>query len=440
MPLRDFLREYQHGSKQALVLGKGPSYRPPSDQERQVNLVVSLNHGCRDTHVHLAHCIDVDVVDALGSKLLEQADAVVMPYHPHIGWKPGSLTLDYLAQKHPVLSQFAERGALYGYNLFTTRARHGQSHVIRARYFSAEAVVDLLGYLGIKEIATLGVDGGHEQAGAFHDLTNHNKERGYDQQWTGIRKAISRHRINYHPMGVESPIRVFVGAGPAQEVPALVLKHSIERHCTMSVEVLPMIGWEPPQPQHPHNRQRTPFSFQRFMIPAYCQYQGHAIYLDSDMLVFADIRQVWEAKSTRPILAMRHDDIDKHKAKFSVLRIDCGEARIEIERLIDLLDRDMMSYEDIVFNFDIGLEVQDGWDPEWNSLEAYTRGVTKLLHYTEMYNQPWLRNPAHPLGHLWFAELKTAVLDGSISGILVADHVKRGWILPRCLEVLDEKP
>lgn len=442
MPLRDFLKEYHHENKPdgcpGLVLGKGPSFRAPSEDERAGYLVVSLNHACRETRVDLAHLIDLDVVDALGSALLEQASAVVMPYHPHIGWRAGSITLEHLSRKHPVLSQFAERGQLYGYNLSTTRARHGDSPVIRARHYSAEAIVDLLGHWGSREVRTLGIDGGGEQASAFSDLTNYNKERGYDLQWAGIRRSIARHKLLFGPLGMELPIRVFVGAGAKQLVPALVLQHSILKHATASVAVTPMIAWEIPAPKHPQNRSRTPFSFQRFMIPEKCGYKGHAIYLDSDMLVFADIRQIWEAPSAAPILAMRRDDVDKHRAKFAVLRINCGEARIEIERLIDLLDRDMLSYEELVFNFDIGLDIQDGFDPEWNSLEVYTPGITKLLHYTEMYNQPWLRNPLHPLGHLWFAELREAVLDGSISGLLVADHVKRGWILPHCLKALDE--
>ena len=41
------------------------------------------------------------------------------------------------------------------------------------------------------------------------------------------------------------------------------------------------------------NRPRTPFSFQRFLIPELCGYSGKAIYLDADMQVFRDIRELW---------------------------------------------------------------------------------------------------------------------------------------------------
>lgn len=438
--MRDFLKEYKYDTKKDwLVLGKGPSLDSLPLHNLSGYLTLSLNHVCRAKHVNLAHIIDLDVVDSLGETLLTNCDALVMPYYPHVGWRPISqVTLRDICQRHPVLSRMQDR--IYGYNLSTAaqmiNRKWNDSPLVWASFFSAEAAVSLLGNLGVKRIRTLGVDGGKGQAQAFSDLQNINTN-GYDAQWKGIRKSIRKFGLDYAPLSCESPIRIFIGAGEPQLIPALVLKHSILKHATISVDVTIMNEWTHPMPKDARNLPRTPFSFQRFMIPEKCNYEGHAIYMDSDMLVFGDVKEIWTAPiGLDSVLVARNDDIDKHKAKFSVCLLDCHKLNFNINEIVNKLDKKEMSYEELVFNFKPANDIYDGWNPDWNSLEEYIEGKTKLLHYTEMYNQPWLKNPNHPLGHLWFSELKEAVADGSIPISLVQEHVAKRWILPKCLEVL----
>lgn len=437
--MRDFYKEFKDERKSALIIGKGPSFREPNEEDRTHNIVVGLNHVPRETRVDLAHIIDTDVLSQIGEKLYNHCKYLVMPYFPHTGWRPNNIiTLKYLCEHHPIVKKLNEESRLLAYNLSTTTTRIGDSPVVKAKYYSAEAAVSLLAQLGVKRIQTLGIDGGRNQSANFSDLTNFNKERGYDLQWEGIRNSIKAFGLNYSPLGIESPIRIFVGAGEEQLVPAMVLKHSIMKHVTMSCEVTPMIGWKHPMPKDRRNWPRTPFSFQRFMIPEKCNYEGHAIYMDSDMLVFGDVKDIW-TKGSLPICAMRFDDVDKHKAKYSVIKIDCESVLWNIDKIVGELDSGYMSYEKLVFDCYSGLiPIQEGIDLDWNSLEEYTEGKTKLLHYTEMYNQPWLRNPNHPLGHLWFNELTEAVKNGSIDLSLVEDHVNKGWILSKCMEVLSD--
>lgn len=440
--MRDFFKEYNWNGKPFLILGKGPSLDSISSHDTSAYNTIGLNHVCRDIPVQIAHVIDLDVVDQLGEKLLTNAEILLMPYYPHLGWRPNSsITLDDISRRNPYLKKLREEGRLYGYNLSTAsqmlNLRWNDSPIVWASFFSAEAVVNLLAKLGVKTIRTLGVDGGKGQSGKFSDLQNINTG-GYDAEWKGIRKSIQKFSLDYAPLGLESPIRIFVGAGDQQMVPALVLKHSILKHATMSVDVTIMNEWKHQMPVDPRNRPRTPFSFQRFMIPEKCGYKGHAIYMDSDMLVFGDVKEIWQAEGLWLITA-RNADIDKHKAQFSVFKVDCEKAKEhwDINDIVESIDKGLMTYEDVVFSANHGELYTYGWNPDWNSLEEYTEGKTKLLHYTEMYNQPWLVNPNHPLGHLWFAELKEAVADGSIDKSLVEDHVKRRWILPKCLEVLN---
>ena len=89
-------------------------------------------------------------------------------------------------------------------------------------------------------------------------------------------------------------IRVFVGVDRSQLLAVPVLEYSIKRHTTAKVEVVPMLDLPVPKPQDPRNGQRTGFSFSRFCIPKLAGYRGKAIYMDADMLVFRDIRELWD--------------------------------------------------------------------------------------------------------------------------------------------------
>ena len=435
--LLDLFKDYSPASKY-LILGKGQTLDRFDSTQARGYTTISLNEVCRDRRVDIAHVIDLDVVDRLGTRLLDNASVTFMPYIPHLGHKPStSLRLSVLAEKHLILSQLAQANRLYGYNLSTSMERVTDSPVVKARGFSAEAVVDILAKLGVTHIRTLGVDGGHSQSPTFSDLKNCNLDRGYDQQWQNIRRAIRKHSLDYAPFGLESPIRIFIGAGERQLIPALVLRHSILKHVTMSCEVTPMHTWKHPMPKLKKNWPRTPFSFQRFMIPEACGYKGHAIYMDSDMLVFGDIKEVWQGgMGTHSVLAMRGDDIDKHRAQFSHILLNCEKLEWDIRHIVSQLDSGELSYDDLVFNCTISNSVQSGFNPHWNSLEEYVEGQTKLLHYTEMHNQPWWANLSNPNAHLWFQELKEAVADNSISRSLVEEHVARKWLLSKCLEVL----
>lgn len=433
--LRDIFDSYRTSDKY-LILGKGPTLDQLGTLDTTGYQTVSLNHVVREHPVHLAHTIDLEVVDQVGEKILTNCDYLVMPYIPHLGHRPTDMTLEELANRHPIISKMAQEDRLFGYNLSTSMRKVGSTPVVKARHYSAEAVVDLLAKLGVKHIRTLGVDGGANQSQKFSDLKNYNTQRGYDLQWTGIRKTIQRWNVDYAPLGVESPIRIFIGAGDAQLIPALVLKHSILKHATMSVDVTIMNTWTHPMPKDKRNWPRTPFSFQRFMIPEKCNYQGHAIYMDSDMLVFGDVKDIWQAPMEDSVLCMRGSDTDKHRAQGSVFKVDCSDIpQWKISSLVNALDKGAITYDWLVF--DQWNMAPNGWNPNWNSLEEYIPGQTKLLHYTEMYNQPWLRNPSHPLGHLWFSELREAVSDGSIDRTLVTDHVAKGYILPVCQQKLD---
>ena len=286
-----------------LLLGKGPTLARRRDFDLSRFRTIGLNHVCLHMAVDLAHIIDLDVVEDCGDALIANAGAVVMPWRPHVRARslPGSgvartrvsdESLATIAARTPILSRLAADDRLFFYNLSTAPTPHGDSPVVPVRYFSAVAALNLLIAAGVREIRSLGVDGGLEYAGEFDDLRERTRLVGphatFDLQFGEFAEAIRRRNVLFAPLDVDAPIRIFVGATEAQMLAVKVLEHSIRRRASLSVDVQPIHRLAPPAPapRDPALRSRTPFSFQRFAVPGLMKRTGRALYLDSDMLVF----------------------------------------------------------------------------------------------------------------------------------------------------------
>ncbi|MEJ7708818.1 MAG: hypothetical protein WKF84_02940 [Pyrinomonadaceae bacterium] len=126
---------------------------------------------------------------------------------------------------------------------------------------------------------SLGVDGGSAYSNSFNDLEDKtllaNKHQNFDKQFKEIAGIILRTGIDFAPLHVESPIRVYVGSTEGQLLATKVAEYSIRKHASMSVEVLPLYQTDIriPIPKDRRNRLRTPFSFQRFLIPKLAGYK-----------------------------------------------------------------------------------------------------------------------------------------------------------------------
>jgi hypothetical protein len=459
-----------------LLLGKGPSFSRLADpdlagpdfagSDLRSTLhgwrTFGLNHVCREVRVDVAHAIDFDVVEHCGARLLTHAGVVVMPWHPHVpdtrrpDWvrqavRVSPLTLEEHADAHPVLRQLARDGRLLWYNLSSAAPsgadqaqtqEPGQrpgarpdSPVVRGRHFSAVAALNLLAMAGARTVRSLGVDGGTAYGSPFADLADRTRlaggQRTYDLQFPEIGRTLVTTGLSYAPLDTVSPIRVFVGAAEAQQLPVRVLEHSIRRRTPMDVQVTPLyrVNIAIPEPREARNRGRTPFSFQRFLIPEAAGFSGRAIYLDSDMLVFDDLRDVWtRSMEDADLLGIETQDRNP-TARFSVLLLNCERLRWKIGDVIAGLDAGAFTYEQLLYDMTWGPRVAGGIDPRWNRLDTYREGETALLHYTDVHRQPWV-STEHPLGYLWMRELFEALDDGFITPGEIAEAVAAGHVRP----------
>jgi hypothetical protein len=446
----DWFRTANGGGHPWLLLGKGPGFARRGAHDLRPFRTFGLNHVCREMTVDVAHAIDLDVIDQCGETLLDRAGVLVMPWHPHVPdtsrpqWVPRKAiavsphTLEELASEHPLLRRLAAEQRLLWYNLSTATTHRPDSPVVPVRHFSAVAALNLLGMAGARTVRSLGIDGGRSYSEEFADLEDVTRlaggQRSFDPQFAEMARGMMTTGVSYAELGVETPIRVYVGATPAQDLAVRVLEYSIRARTPMDVEVVPLhrTGLPVPEARDPRNRSRTPFSFQRFLIPAAAGYRGRALYLDSDMLVLDDLRAVWSLPfGDAEVLAIRTQAKDP-TARFSVLLLDCGALRWDIAEIVAALDRGTLTYEQLMYDMSWGPRIQDAIDPRWNSLDRYEAGHTGLLHYTDVHRQPWV-STEHPFGYLWMRELCAAIDAGFVTVADIEREVSAGHVRPSLL-------
>lgn len=239
---------------------------------------------------------------------------------------------------------------------------------------------------------------------------------------------------------IDNKIRVFVGTMEDQILATQVLEYSIKRHTDCEVDLFPLFksSIQIPQPKNPRNWPRTPFSFQRFLIPEICRYQGRAIYLDSDMQVFADISRVWKMDmGGSNLFGVRAMDPRQRRPQFSVMLLDCERLNWSIGKIVSDLDEGKLDYHGLMHDMKIA-NARAAIGSEWNSLETYEAGVTSLIHYTDMQTQPWV-STENPLESLWVKELFLAVESGFIRREDIVESVNQQWVRPSLLYQVDHQ-
>jgi hypothetical protein len=426
-----------------VIFGKGPSFSRRTEFDLTGYRSLSLNHVVRDQQVDVAHAIDIDVIEACVDVLERNASVVVLPWYPHQRNRPASRTLAEWTADLPVLQRLAEAGRLLWYDLGTARKRYGPGPTVAAPYFSAEAALSLLALAGARNVRSLGVDGGSSYSREFAQLRDttllSNGHQSFDTQFQGFARTIMQTGVDYAPLNIESPIRVFVGAAPPQMLTVKVLEYSIRKHASMSVDVFPLFQapLQYPMPKDPANRPRTPFSFQRFVIPSLKGFRGRAIYVDSDMQVFRDIRELWTLPfDGADLLAAREPGDTGRRPQFSVMLLDCERLRWNLTEIVARLDSGDLDYEKLMYRMAVAARIDAAIDPHWNSLERYEDGKTALLHYTDMNTQPWLSR-ANKLNYLWTRDLLEAIERGVITRDYVAAEVAAGHVRPSLLYQVD---
>lgn len=192
-------------------------------------------------------------------------------------------------------------------------------------------------------------------------------------------------------------IRIFVGCAPNHEdaESQAVLEYSIHKYATEPVEIVWMKASDDPSSfWYGWNSSlwATPFSGFRWGIPAYCDYEGKAIYMDSDVIVLADIAELWHQRFAPGKVALAKGD---GSWRYCVSLWDCAALEglvFPIERLRQVAS----SHKEMVGYMASHSHLTQQFMGDWNCLDGIGHkdlfdGVLKALHYTDMRTQPHLK-------------------------------------------------
>lgn len=113
-------------------------------------------------------------------------------------------------------------------------------------------------------------------------------------------------------------IRVFIGYDETESVAYHVCAESIIRHASEPVQIIPIAKHMMKKICEDTQRDGSnSFIYSRFYIPHLCDYDGWAIWLDGDMLVRADLCELWKLRdATKAVSVVRHDYKTKHPKKY----------------------------------------------------------------------------------------------------------------------------
>lgn len=235
-------------------------------------------------------------------------------------------------------------------------------------------------------------------------------------------------------------IKIFVGADRSQLLAFKVLEHSIKRNTSQQVKCRAIDNSMMPECKSKTNLPYTNFSFARFGIPSFAGYQGKAIYLDADMLVLADIADLWSldfAGAKILTLEQPREDLQQKQSKkrkqTAVMMLDCEALKDWVpEEIIGNLGKKYDRTKLMSLDIFPQRKIKEIIPTVWNCMDWYEEGVSKLVHYTKIETQPWVY-PKHPCGNLWLNELRLMLKDGKIEESFIRQEVALGYIRPSIL-------
>lgn len=193
-------------------------------------------------------------------------------------------------------------------------------------------------------------------------------------------------------------IRLFVGTdGTNGDLESQsVLEWTVRKHASEPVDIVwmqqakkgPWSGWR-------CSSGRTPFSHFRWSVPSVCNYDGRAIYCDSDFFFLADIAELWHQPIPRVGLVRK----DTGKLTTSCILFDCAKAKGHVPDL-DALRKMPDAHSTVLdyFRKHLGLltAFEGNWDCSDFEKDVKQKGNLhdpriKAIHYTRMSQQLHLK-------------------------------------------------
>lgn len=194
-------------------------------------------------------------------------------------------------------------------------------------------------------------------------------------------------------MNIEAErIKLFVGCDPngCDAESQMVLEHTARKHSTLPIDIIWM--------KHSENVNcfwhgwnsvtwATPFSGFRWGIPEYCNFEGQAIYMDSDMIVLTDLAELWNEPWNDTAIIM-----GKGGWRFCVAKWNCVRAKDVLASVNDIKSQPY-AHQQLCQALPAYPELEQVFDRQWNNFDGENDALEdiKILHYTDMSTQMHLK-------------------------------------------------
>lgn len=112
-------------------------------------------------------------------------------------------------------------------------------------------------------------------------------------------------------------IPIFIGYDPREAVAYHVCTNSIIRHASQPVAITPLALSNLHSYTETHTDGSNQFIYSRFLLPHLMGYQGWAIFMDGDMLLRADIAELWAMRDdSKAVMCVHHDYKTRATSKY----------------------------------------------------------------------------------------------------------------------------
>jgi lipopolysaccharide biosynthesis glycosyltransferase len=112
-------------------------------------------------------------------------------------------------------------------------------------------------------------------------------------------------------------IKIFIGYDPREAVAYHVCAQSIIRHSLQPISFIPLALNNLGSYVEKHTDGSNQFIYSRFLVPALCDYSGWAIFIDGDMLLRADLSELWALRDeSKAVLCVHQDYKTKAQDKY----------------------------------------------------------------------------------------------------------------------------
>lgn len=194
-------------------------------------------------------------------------------------------------------------------------------------------------------------------------------------------------------------IPVCIGYDVRESIAYHVLEQSIIDKTSVPVAIIPLAN----RMLRNFDGQRdgtNAFIYSRFLVPELMDYQGWAIYCDSDMLLRDDLVKLWDMRDeSKAVMVVKHDYHTKHRRKLIGTPMECDNADYPMKNASSLILWNCGHPSNRIINSDFVSEspgsvlhrfqwLRDdeigGLPKEWNWLvgEMPLSAEAKIVHFT----------------------------------------------------------